>query len=60
MNKDLKHTLSLAYHLKIPLPGVSLVQQLFSSLEAEGEGDKGTQALIRVYEKLAKVNVTGN
>jgi len=54
-NKDLKHLINLAYELKVPLPGVSLVQQLFSALEAEGLGEKGTQALIAVYRKMANL-----
>jgi 3-hydroxyisobutyrate dehydrogenase len=54
-NKDLRHLISLAYELKVPLPGVSLVHQLFSVLEAEGLGEKGTQALIAVYRKMANL-----
>lgn len=51
--KDLRLALSAADELKVPLPGTSLVSQLFRSLEAAGMGQNGTQALITVLEKLA-------
>tara|TARA_B100000949_G_C14244365_1_gene435104 strand:- start:390 stop:1271 length:882 start_codon:yes stop_codon:yes gene_type:complete len=54
-NKDLRHVLNLADELKLPLPGVALVRQLFSALEAEGKGNKGTQALISIYNKLSGI-----
>ena len=55
-NKDLRHVLSLAYDMKLSLPGTSVAHQLFSSLEANGKGDKGTQALISVYKKLSSIS----
>ena len=30
----------------VPLPGVALVHQLLSALEAQGRGEEGTQALL--------------
>jgi 3-hydroxyisobutyrate dehydrogenase len=51
--KDLRLALSAAEELKVPLPGTSLVQQLFRAVEAAGMGEKGTQALILALEKLA-------
>lgn len=50
--KDLRHALSTADALHTPLPGTSLVHQLFSGLEAEGAGGEGTQALVKAIEKL--------
>jgi 3-hydroxyisobutyrate dehydrogenase len=51
--KDLAIVLRNARAAGVPLPGVALVHQLLASLEAEGRGEDGTQALLTVYEKLA-------
>lgn len=51
--KDIKIVLETANKSHTPLPGTSLVHQLFSSLEAQGCGEDGTQSLIRVLESLA-------
>lgn len=51
--KDLRLALSAAAELGLPLPGASLVQQMFRAVEAEGMAGKGTQALIVAMEKLA-------
>ena len=51
--KDLRLVLDAANANHTPLPGASLAHQLFSSLEAEGRGDDGTQAIVTVIEKLA-------
>jgi 3-hydroxyisobutyrate dehydrogenase len=51
--KDLAIVLETARKNGIPLPGVALVHQLLGALEAAGEGDKGTQALLTVYETLS-------
>ncbi len=53
--KDLRLILEMARELNIPVPSTSLVHQLYSSLEADGKGDEGTQALVRIYEKLAGI-----
>ena len=50
--KDLRLALAAAEELKVPLPGTSLVNQLFRAVEAAGMGEKGTQALIVALEKL--------
>lgn len=50
--KDLRHALATAAELRAPLPGTSLVHQLFSGLEAEGAGGEGTQALVKAIENL--------
>jgi len=51
--KDLRLVLDAARSSHTPLPGASLAHQLFASLEAEGRGDDGTQAMVQVIEKLA-------
>jgi 2-hydroxy-3-oxopropionate reductase len=51
--KDLRLVLSTAEELGLPLPGTALVQQLFRALEASGEAELGTQALIKAIERLA-------
>jgi 3-hydroxyisobutyrate dehydrogenase len=52
--KDLRLVLEYAEQLKMPLPGVALVHQLFTALQAQGRGRDGTQALIDVIRQLAK------
>ena len=51
--KDLRLVLDAADENHTPLPGASLARQLFASLEAEGRGDDGTQAMATVLERLA-------
>jgi 3-hydroxyisobutyrate dehydrogenase len=50
--KDLAIVLRAARESGVPLPGVALVHQLLGSLEAQGRGEDGTQALLTVYERL--------
>jgi 3-hydroxyisobutyrate dehydrogenase len=52
--KDLAILLSTARATGIPLPGAALVHQLLSALEAQGRGGEGTQALLTLYEQMAK------
>jgi 3-hydroxyisobutyrate dehydrogenase-like beta-hydroxyacid dehydrogenase len=51
--KDLAIVLATARANGVPLPGVALAHQLLASLEAQGRGEDGTQALLTVYEGLA-------
>ncbi len=51
--KDLRIIMEVAREINMPLPGTALAYQLYRSLMAEGLGEKGTQAVIKVYEKLA-------
>ena len=53
--KDLRLILEAAREMHLSLPVTALVHQLFASLEAEGLGDEGTQALVKVHERLAGV-----
>jgi len=55
--KDLRLALETAEEQAIPLPGTSLVHQLFAAVEAEGLGAEGTQALVKALEKLAGAEV---
>ncbi len=57
--KDLRLALSFASQLRLPLPGTALVQQMLRAVEAEGLGDKGTQAAIVAMEKLAGRTLQG-
>ena len=52
--KDLRLALRMAESLQVPVPGTSMVHQLFRSREAAGQADsEGTQALLKVYQGLA-------
>lgn len=53
--KDLRLVLDAAGSSQTPLPGASLVHQLFAAVEAEGRGDDGTQSLLRILERLAGI-----
>jgi 3-hydroxyisobutyrate dehydrogenase len=57
--KDLRLALEVARDNALPLPGTSLVAQLFASIEADGLREEGTQALVKALEKLADVSVGG-
>ena len=57
--KDLRLIMAAADELGLPLPGASLVQQMFKILEAEGKGELGTQALLLAMEKIAGCQVAG-
>jgi 3-hydroxyisobutyrate dehydrogenase len=52
--KDLAILLRTAREKGVPLPGAALVHQLLSALEAQGRGGEGTQALLTLYEQMAK------
>ena len=56
-NKDLRITLDAARGLDVPLPGTALVSQLLSANQAAGEGREGTQAMLKVLERLAGTNL---
>ena len=55
--KDLRLVLQEADRLKLSLPATGLVHHLFHALESQGAGDEGTQALVKVLEQLAGVEV---
>jgi 3-hydroxyisobutyrate dehydrogenase len=55
--KDLRLVLQEADRLRLALPATSLVHNLFNALESIGAGNEGTQALVKVLERLAQVEV---
>jgi 3-hydroxyisobutyrate dehydrogenase len=55
--KDLRLVLQEADRLQLALPATSVVHTLFNALETMAAGDEGTQALVKVLERLAGVEV---
>jgi 3-hydroxyisobutyrate dehydrogenase len=51
--KDLGIALEEAEAMKLSLPGLALVKQLYLSLQANGQGRDGTQALYQVIARLS-------
>jgi 3-hydroxyisobutyrate dehydrogenase len=47
--KDLRIALACAERLGLKLHGLELAKRLYEALEAQGDGDKGTQVLLREY-----------
>lgn len=56
--KDMGLALEECSRMQISLPGLALVNQLYLSLMAHGEGKKGTQALIKALERMNNFRVT--
>lgn len=52
--KDLAIVLATARRNGVPLPGAALAHQLLSALEALGQSEDGTQALLTLYERLSR------
>ncbi len=58
IQKDLRIVQEAARRAGVPLPGAALAQQLFRGVEAlPGGGDRGTQAMILAYRRLAGEDV---
>lgn len=51
--KDLRIVLDTADELGVPVPGTSLVFQLYRSLQARGLGSEGNHALVKALEELS-------
>ena len=60
MHKDLRLITDAARDMQLPLPVTSLIHQFYHVLQREGFGEEGTQAYIKVLEKLAGVEVKAN
>lgn len=60
IQKDLRLVMEVAELEGIPLPVTSLIHQMFRSLQSIGEGKSGTQALVKVMERLSGVEVKQN
>jgi 3-hydroxyisobutyrate dehydrogenase-like beta-hydroxyacid dehydrogenase len=56
-SKDLRYALDTADASQASLPGAVLVRELFASVEADGLGGEGTQALVKALEKLSETTV---
>ncbi len=56
--KDMGIVLEEAARRELSLPGLTLVHQLYQSLQANGHGRSGIQALIRALEDLSKTTIT--
>ena len=53
LKKDLRYALEQASRHSTPLPATALALQLYNALEVMGLGEKGTHALIKLYEKIS-------
>ncbi len=51
--KDMGVALSEAKGMNVALPGLALVHQLYTALQAQGHGKKGTHALMLALERLS-------
>jgi 3-hydroxyisobutyrate dehydrogenase-like beta-hydroxyacid dehydrogenase len=51
LQKDLRIVQDAARSAGVPLDGVSLAQRYFADNEAQGEGDRGTQAMYKALER---------
>jgi 3-hydroxyisobutyrate dehydrogenase len=60
MQKDLRLAQELGRGRGVPLAGTALAQQLFRGLEAHGEGELGTQAMIRAFERWGNFKLTSS
>ena len=53
--KDLRLALDAAFEKHLSLPGLGLAHELYSALQAAGEGRDGNHALVKVIERLSGV-----
>ncbi len=56
LKKDLRYAVETANRLNVPLPGTALTLQLYNALVAKGLGEKGTQALLKLYYEMANIS----
>ena len=59
MHKDLRLISEAGREMQLPLPLTGLIQQFYNVLQNDGYGDEGTQAYVKVLEKLAGVEARG-
>lgn len=55
--KDMGIALDEARRMNLSLPGLALVHQLYTAVQAQGHGDLGTHALMLALEKMSDVEV---
>jgi len=53
--KDLRLVMDNAFADHISLPGAALVHELYNALQKDGGGREGNHALIKVIERLSKI-----
>ncbi len=58
--KDLRIVLDTADELGVPLPGTSLVFQLYRALQQRGLGSDGNHALVKALEHLSGIELAGD
>jgi 3-hydroxyisobutyrate dehydrogenase len=58
--KDMGIALAEADRMNIALPGLALVHQLYIALRAQGDGKRGTQALMLALERMSKTGPDAN
>jgi 3-hydroxyisobutyrate dehydrogenase len=56
LQKDLRLVLGSGDEVDASLPNTSLAHQLYNALEAAGGEEEGTQALIKVYQRLSGIS----
>src|SRR6185503_8226912 len=55
--KDMSIALEEAKRMRLSLPGLALVHQLYLAVQAQGHGKCGTQALILALEQMSRMEV---
>ena len=58
--KDLQNTLDTAHELGVPIPLTASVMETLQALKADGFAANDHSAIVRYYEKLAKIEVRKN
>ena len=56
--KDMGIALAEARRMRVSLPGLALAEQLYRAVEAQGDGRKGTHALMLALSRLSGVDWT--
>ncbi len=57
--KDLGYALSLAKDIDVPTPLTALVHEIFKASKAAGDGSLSQPAVVRLWEKLLGIEVSG-
>ncbi len=57
LQKDLRLALAEADRVQMPLLGTAVAHQLLRTAEGDGYGEEGTQAMVKVIEKLAGIQL---
>jgi len=57
--KDLRLVLEAADELEVPMPGVTLVAEMYRELQSQGLGQEGNHALVKALEQMAGIEIGG-